>query len=477
MTDADRKPVLDLYARVSRDTDARKRSVEGQIDADRRRAEALGAEIGEVFRDDGRSAWNPRVKRPDWDRLMERLESGASDGVVVFDLARFSRRPSEGERLIEAAERGLIVADSESTYDLSTGAGRKAFRDQLASAAYYSDEISARTKRGKLAKARLGEPNHARRPFGFEQDGVTVREEEARHIRDVTARFLRGETMESIVAHLNSSGVKTSLGYTWSAATLKHLLRRPRNMGVIEYKGAEVARIQGDPVVSPEDFERVLATFAARRPGRPVSDKYLCSGIATCGKCGHTLKGRPRKGVGPDGEPKREYLCQKQQGRGGCWGVVVDGGELDKWVRAFVIARFSDARNAPQISSTLAKARQVADQAAKLAAEIAQAEELAQRLADRLGRGELTLARYDAAVGPLDKRIADLRAQAAELEPATPGLTAVMTEAEATELWRSGPPAEKRALLKQALAGRTLVVNGATPGAPRAFDPARVVVE
>src|SRR4249919_495951 len=112
--DAERKLTLDLYARVSQKGDARRRSMEGQIAADRRRAEQLGATVGEILdKDDGRSAWNPRVKRHDWDRLMERLESGASDGVVVFDLARFSRRPSEGERLIEAAERGLIVADSE----------------------------------------------------------------------------------------------------------------------------------------------------------------------------------------------------------------------------------------------------------------------------------------------------------------------------------------------------------------------------
>lgn len=477
VTDAPNKPIiLDLYARVSRETDARRRAVEGQIAADQRRAEQLGAEVGEVLRDDGRSAWNPKVKRPAWDRLMERLETGASDGVVVFDLARFSRRPSEGERLIEAAERGLIIADSESEYDLTTATGRKAFRDALAAAAFYSDEISARTKRGKQAKAMLGEPNHSRRPFAFEQDGVTIREAEAQHLRDITERFLRGETLESIVAHLNSSGVKTSLGRHWTAATLKHLLRRPRNMGAVEYKGAVVAQLPGDPIVSPEDFERVLSTFAARRPGRPVSDKYLCSGVAHCGKCGATLKGRPRQGVGPNGEKKREYLCQKQEGRGGCWGIVVDGGSLDGWVRDFVIYRFSDPREAPRIGAAQAKARVAADRAKQIDADIAQAEELAQQLSDRLGRGELTLARYDAAVAPLDKRIADLRAEAAELAPQLTGVMTVLTKDEATAMWQGATPAEQRTMLLQALAGRQLVVKPAEAGRPREFDPERVTV-
>jgi DNA invertase Pin-like site-specific DNA recombinase len=477
VTDADRKPVLDLYARVSRKGDARRRSMEGQIAASRRRAEALGAQVGEVFdKDDGRSAWNPRVKRHDWDRLMQRLESGESDGVVVFDLARFSRRPIEGERLIEAAERGMVVADSEAEYDLTTGVGRKTFRDAIAAAAFYSDEISARTKRGKQEKAMLGEPNHSRRPYGFERDGLTIREEEAQHLRDISARFVRGDSMESIVAHLNGSGVKTSLGRHWTAATLKHLLKRPRNMGVIEYRGAEVARIPGDPIISSEDFERTQAIFAARRPGRPVSDKYLCSGIARCGKCGATLKGRPRKGVGPDSEPKREYLCQQQQGRGGCWGIVVDGGSLDGWVRDFVIARLSDERDAPRIGAAQAKVRAAADRSQQIAADIAQAEELAEQLSDRLGRGELTLARYDAAVAPLDRRIAALRAEAQALAPQLAGVMTVLTREEATAMWQGATSAERRTMLLQALAGRQLVVKPAEAGKPREFDPERVTV-
>ncbi|MFJ4672992.1 recombinase family protein [Kitasatospora purpeofusca] len=475
----DEKPlILDLYARVSRKGDARRRSMEGQTAANRRRAEQLGAQVGEVFdKDDGRSAWNPRVKRHDWDRLMERLESGASSGVVVFDLARFSRRPSEGERLIEAAERGLIVADSEATYDLSTGAGRKAFRDALAAAAYYSDEISSRTKRGKREKALAGETNHSRRPFGFEQDGLTIRESEAKHLREATAQFLQGASLESITTDWNTRKITTSLGARWTSRTVKTVLRRARNMGVIEYNGAEVSSLPGAPIISAEDFQRMEAVFASRRPGRPASEKYLCSGIALCGKCGNTLTGRPRSGVGPDGEPKREYLCVKRSGRGGCWGIVVDGGGLDTWVRDFVVVRLSSSQNALLVSAGLAKARAAADQAAHLAEEIRQAEELAQTLADRLGRGEINLARYDAAVAPLDRRLTELRDKAQKLKPEGARLAAALTRTEAIKLWAGATAPERRSFLLQALAGRRLVVNPAKSEGPREFDDARVAIQ
>jgi site-specific DNA recombinase len=104
---------------------------------------------------------------------MARLEAGATDGVIVFDLARFSRRPIEGERLITAAERGLIVLDSEGEYDLTGASGKKQFRDHMSAAAYESDRLSTRFKRGKKLKAMAGESNHSGRPFGFESDGAT----------------------------------------------------------------------------------------------------------------------------------------------------------------------------------------------------------------------------------------------------------------------------------------------------------------
>jgi len=41
--------------------------------------------------------------------------------------------------MIELAARGLGVLDSESEYDLTTPNGKKAFRDAINAAAYYSD--------------------------------------------------------------------------------------------------------------------------------------------------------------------------------------------------------------------------------------------------------------------------------------------------------------------------------------------------
>jgi DNA invertase Pin-like site-specific DNA recombinase len=131
-TDQTAKP-YDIYARVSRVKSKKKNepSTGGQVAICRLRLADLDLPEGKVLVDPGRSAWDPTVRRPSWDELMDRLERGVSGGFIVFDLERFTRQPKDAERMIELAARGLGVLDSESEYDLTTPSGKKAFRDAI----------------------------------------------------------------------------------------------------------------------------------------------------------------------------------------------------------------------------------------------------------------------------------------------------------------------------------------------------------
>ncbi len=133
------KPI-DIYARVSELKRQQKKepSTEGQVAVCSDRLSDLGLKEGKVLVDLDRSAWNPAVRRPAWDELMDRLEGGISGGAIVFDLERLTRIPKDGERMIDLADRGILILDSESEYDLTTPNGKKSFRDAINAAAYYS---------------------------------------------------------------------------------------------------------------------------------------------------------------------------------------------------------------------------------------------------------------------------------------------------------------------------------------------------
>ena len=467
---------IDIYARLSRKGDKQQRSTSGQVGHCRAVLAERGLAAGEVLVDDGKSAWNPRTVRGDWDRLMARLETGAAAGVIVFDLERFSRQPAEGERLIAAAERGLLVLDSDAEFDLTSASGKKSFRDAMAAAAYYSDRLSDRVKRGKRAKAMSGQVDAAGwqdRPFGWEPDGITQRPAEVAILREAAARFLAGESQDSIVDDFTARGITTSQGKPWRRTGLREVLLRERNRGNLEHRGVIVAQLPGEPVIDSGTFDRIAAKYAARRPGRPYTRTYLCSGAAVCAACRRPLSTRPvpRRRPYPDGQVARQYWCKKYAG-GGCGTVHIDQRDLDAAARELAIAILSDPRHAAQVEAAAARH---AEQATALDSLIADAEQTALAMADRLGRGEITLARHDAVTGPLDARLADLRAKREALNGAPGPVPAAQSRAGWAARWENATHDERRALLRTALRGRVLVVGPADP-ADRANVTRRVTI-
>src|SRR5918998_263347 len=128
-----------------------------------------------------------------------------------------------------------------------------------------------------------------------------------------------------------------------------------------------------------------------------------------------------------------------------------------------------------------AAAKATDDKRRPLVAELSVCEHLADELSGRLGRREITLQRYDVAMVPLDKRIAELRAELAELDSvpaavADPAVVAASRE-EWIARWDAATVAERRSFIRQALANRRIVIAPADPSRPRKFDPRRIVIE
>jgi hypothetical protein len=244
---------------------------------------------------------------------------------------------------------------------------------------------------------------------------------------------------------------------------------RERNCGRIIYTDPKsgitsvVGHLPGKAIITEEDLDAVVAVYTSRRRGRPNSWHYLCSGIAVCGVegCGRRLDGRPRSNVKPypDGEVRRQYWCPKAPG--GCGRNTIDQRGLDEAAGALAIEILADPSHADAVEST---AREIESKAARLDLAIAEAESVAEALSDRLGRGELTLSRYDIAVRPLDERLAKLKTERAALGDTTSQRPQRASREHWQRRWDSAEPEEKRALLKMALRGRRLVIASPEPG-------------
>jgi DNA invertase Pin-like site-specific DNA recombinase len=469
---------IDIYARVSRLRDKDQTSTPGQITACRAELAERDLPVGEIWTDEDKSAWNPDVSRPGWQALMSRLESGAAGGVIVYDLERFARQLADGERLVKAAERGLVVIDSEGSYDLRKPGDKKNFRNSIVAAEYYSDLLRVKTRRGKAQKAREGRVDK-RRSFGFESDGVTVREDEAAVIRDHAGRLIAGESQESLIAELNDTYGTGLHGAKWGYTTYRQVMLRPRNVGLIVHNGEVVpgVRLPGEPILDQLTHDRIVALYASRKPGRQRSGRYVLTGVALCGECGAGLSGRPVSGT-----DRRQYWCKS------CHRVFVDSVRLDEWAEDFSIRALRD--------QTAADARELAirefnDRRKALLNETASIEQTLIEIGARLGRREITLQRHDAICGPLEKRQEKIKQELAELGPEPepslpPGRTIPDVDAAHInwlDYWENGTPDERRYMVIRALNGRRLIVGRAlrdgklAVGNRTRFDPARVRIE
>jgi site-specific DNA recombinase len=125
----------------------------------------------------------------------------------------------------------------------------------------------------------------------------------------------------------------------------------------------------------------------------------------------------------------------------------------------------SDTRNTDEIEHA---AYEAASEAVQLDIKIAEAEAVAEALTDRLGRGEITLARYDLVIKPVDERIASLRAERAAVPDPGPVPGAQQSlgtgRAQWRQRWDAADYKGKRDLLKMALRGKHLVIQPAGHG-------------
>ena len=176
----------------------------------------------------------------------------------------------------------------------------------------------------------------------------------------------------------------------------------------------------------------------------------------------------------PDGAVNRQYWCPKTHG--GCGRIAIDQRALDEAVAPLAIAILADPRDADAIEAT---AREIESEAARLDLAIAEAESVAEALADRLGRGAITLSRYDIAIRPLDGRVAKLKTERAALGARSPRRPPRASREHWQRRWATADQKERRELLGMALRGRSLIVAPAGAGSPaeRADVTRRIRIE
>src|SRR5215204_2394956 len=183
MTTATASVPAAIYARISRDRAGAGLGVDRQEADCRQLAERLGWKVVAVFVDNDISAFSGK-RRPQYEELLREVRAGRVKGVLAWHPDRLHRRATELEEFVTMAEtHGLQVQTvTAGTVDLSTPSGRMIARMLGAAAQHEVEQTRRRLRSQKAQAAKNGKYRGGPRPYGFEADGVTVCEEEAKII-------------------------------------------------------------------------------------------------------------------------------------------------------------------------------------------------------------------------------------------------------------------------------------------------------
>lgn len=223
-----------LYVRISRDREGAGLGIERQEADCRALANRLGWRGTEVVADNDISAASG-APLPAYRGMLDAVRSGEVKAVLAWHTDRLHRRPVELEEFISLAENhGLQVQTVKAgNIDLSTPSGRMVARMLGSAARYEVDQTKDRIKRQKQEAAARGQYRGGPRPFGYEADGMTIRENEARAVLDASRAVLVGRTLAALAREWNERGLTGTLGRPWSYNNLRDVLLRPRNAGLL----------------------------------------------------------------------------------------------------------------------------------------------------------------------------------------------------------------------------------------------------
>src|SRR5690606_4727920 len=95
-----------LYARKSTTSEDRQvASIESQIEVMTEVAREHDLEVAEVLSEAGSGF---KIGRPAFNTMIEKIESGEADGIIVWKLSRLSRNPDDAGKIMGLLQRGEI---------------------------------------------------------------------------------------------------------------------------------------------------------------------------------------------------------------------------------------------------------------------------------------------------------------------------------------------------------------------------------
>lgn len=416
------------------------------------------------------------LDRPALQQLLDDIDEGKVDVVVVYKVDRLSRSLLDFARVMERFDKKNVgFVSITQHFDTSTSMGRLVLNVLLSFAQFERELISERTRDKIAAARRRGKWTGGPVVLGYRIDkdrrALVVAQEEVEVVRLTFELYLRTRSIGAVAQRLNALGhtqkrIVTRAGReiggkAWDKNAVHRVLTNPIYIGKIRQK-SELHAGEHEAIVSREVFDEAQTSLKERSTGRRAHQsrkfEYLLTGLLRCVPCGAAMTSS--MGMGRGGKRYRYYRCRKEQNEGSpCPTGLIAADEIE----AAVISRVRAVAENGEIQKSIVDDLKQRD--AGLAAVNAQRNRLEERLEELTGEARRLLAAFGNAdgggkllvgrLGELEAEMDRVRTALGDVESQLRGAAGVRQEAERVaelleafdKVWDALVPEERRDLL------------------------------
>ncbi|WP_379548266.1 recombinase family protein [Qipengyuania sp. DSG2-2] len=237
------------------------------------------------------------MQRPGLLALIEDVEAGLVDVIVVYKVDRLTRSLADFAKIVERldAKEASFVSVTQA-FNTTTSMGRLTL-NVLLSFAQFEREVTGERIRDKIAASKkkglwMGGPV----PLGYEviDRKLVPVPEEAERVCTIMRRYIASHSAAELIAQLEAEGIQTKIqrrtsgphkgGIPFKRGSLFHLLKNPIYRGKIVHKG-NAYKGEHEPIVDEDLWNSVQAKLKEKSPPRkrPQNDAQnaLLRGLLT----------------------------------------------------------------------------------------------------------------------------------------------------------------------------------------------------
>lgn len=265
--------------------------------------------------------------RPEFIKVLKRMEIGNVKGVFVFDPHRLSRSGLYGAGdILEAFEvTHTLICTPMKFYNLEDKMDKKYLEMIMIQAADYLNYSKDVMGAGRMRSFAEGKAIMSIPPYGYGKEKLKDEKgyklvpnpKEAPHVKTMFDLCCEGLGTTAIANYLNERNIKPRKKSYWEPSTIRDILHNETYIGILSWgknpikkilengktkkkrfynqKGFKVSRGMYEPIITEEQFEQAQEMMKARRSRTYHTNtiKNPLAGLVFCGFCGNAMIRRP----------------------------------------------------------------------------------------------------------------------------------------------------------------------------------------